>query len=739
MNNQTSGMAGMDGVQIDMKAIVVRIWRQKYRIIFVTLILNIVVYAALLFAPRLYESSASVLVEPRSSVFSRAANDLGNTTGSVADAVLMSSQVELLQSPDLLLRVVRSEKLVDNSEFNGSSKSMLDPLFSLLSRTKTQHNAEQIALANLAGALTVIQQRDSRVISILVRTRDRNLSARLANAIAKAHVNRRAELSINDTADATKWLQTEIGKLRISVVNAQAAVANFKIDNNLFSGLNNTSLVNQQLSSIASQITNAKERRDTARSRVTLIRAMIKSGQPIDGVADVRDSAVIQRLSEEKGRLAGERAQLLATLLPNHPQVKALSAQISEINKQILIEGRRVADALEAEAQVEQTLIASLQDELARVKVQASSAATSSVRLQALEREAQAQSDLLQTYLLRYRDASARTDAGAALPDVRVITIAMPGLKAVSPKTSLIMIAVTIVSLSVQIGAVFFAELGTPVPLVSVAADEDENENEDENEEATRDRRPDPASIAPASIEPAPIAPAPIAPDIADIRVPVPSVLGPSPIPVVREKPPASISASGETANEAQNGQDLDANMFALSEAVRAGGERLVIISALDDDADCASAGKRLLDEVMSARVRVGVVDAASAIVSDKPGISDLAADMVEFGEIVFSSEDGDLVEVYWGTRPEIANDSPKPLTLIKALGDICQVVVVFAGRADDGAALALFSGADAALVLVAGAPIDARQETAALKEATALGFERSRLVVAPMQKTNAA
>jgi len=732
MNNQTSGMAGMDGVQIDMKAIVAEIWRHKYRIIFVTVILNIVVYAALLFAPRLYESSASVLVEPRSSVFSRAANDLGNTTGSVADAVLMSSQVELLQSPDLLLRVVRSEKLVDIAEFNGSSKSVLDPLFSLLGRSKTPRDIEQIALANLAGALTVIQQRDSRVISILVRTRDRNLSARLANAIAKAHVNRRAELSINDTADATKWLQTEIGKLRISVVNAQAAVANFKIDNNLFSGLNNTSLVNQQLSSIASQITSAKERRDTARSRVTLIRAMINSGQSIDGVADVRDSAVIQRLSEEKGRLAGERAQLLATLLPNHPQVKALSAQISEINKQILIEGRRVADALEAEAQVEQTLIASLQDELARVKVQASSAATSSVRLQALEREAQAQSDLLQTYLLRYRDASARTDAGAALPDVRVITIAMPGLRAVSPKTKLIMIAVTIVSLAVQVGAIFFAELGAPVPLVSVAPNEDENKEEDEKD--VQDRRAQPV---------------PLAPDVPDVVVPIPNVLGATSARAGKEKSVEPISAkplsakppstNNKTANKTESGQELAANMFALSEAVQAGGERLVIISALDDGADCASAGKLLLDDVMSAGMRVGVVDAASAIVSEKPGISDLAADMVEFGEVVFSSEEGDLFEVYWGTRPEIADNSPKPLTLIKALGDICQVVVVFAGRADAAAGLALFSGAEAALVLVAGAPLDAGQKTSAINEATALGFERSRLVVAPMQKINVA
>ena len=42
-----------------------------------------------------------------------------------------------------------------------------------------------------------------------------------------------------------------------------------------------------------------------------------ETGQPIEGVADVQDSVVIQRLSEEKARLQGEKAQRSATLLAN--------------------------------------------------------------------------------------------------------------------------------------------------------------------------------------------------------------------------------------------------------------------------------------------------------------------------------------------------------------------------------------------------------------------------------------
>ncbi|NOZ32912.1 MAG: GumC family protein, partial [Alphaproteobacteria bacterium] len=669
-------------------------------------------------------SSASVLVEPRDSVFSRAANDSGNRTSAIADGVLMSSQVELIQSDDLLLRVVRSEKLVDVAEFNGSAKSLFDPLFAALGRSKTVRDVERRALGYLSGAVTVIQQRDSRIISILVRTRDRDLSARIANAIAVAHVNRRAELSIDDTADASKWLETEIGKLRVSVVAAQAAVAAFRIDNDLFSGPNNTSLLEQQLSNIATQITTAQERRNTAISRATLIRSMIDAGQPIDGVADVRSSAVIQRLSEQMGRLQGERAQLLATLLPNHPRVQALSAQISETSKQIMLEGRQVADALEAEAQIEQTLIASLKDDLTRAKLEASSATTASVRLEELQREAEAQNALLQTYLIRYRDASARTDAGAVLPDVRVIGVARPALSPVSPKTSLILVAVIMVSLAVQVGSIVFAGLGVPISLAPVQREQRPQAQTGEEQQDQGEQRGLAAEAAQAA-EPelSGLADEPETPDLVD------DASHDDPL----------IYADDQSTNTSGAATDAETDVSSLLSSLSAGEESLVLIAALDRDADCASVGRLVVDDVMHKGFRVAVVDASSANISRKRGISDLSADLVDFGEVIFSSEEGDLIEVYWGTRPAINESSDKPLTLIKALGDICEIVVVFAGNADAAAGLALFSGVEGAVVLVAGAPLDAGARRSAINQAAALGFERSRVVVAGAQKSKIA
>ena len=91
--------------RIDVAAVLGAVVRRLPRIILVTLVLLAVTFAVLLFVPRLYESSASILVEARSNVYSLAANEVAPVS-SGTDAGVVSSQIELIQSRDTLLKVI---------------------------------------------------------------------------------------------------------------------------------------------------------------------------------------------------------------------------------------------------------------------------------------------------------------------------------------------------------------------------------------------------------------------------------------------------------------------------------------------------------------------------------------------------------------------------------------------------------------------------------------------------------
>ncbi|HHY50730.1 MAG TPA: hypothetical protein GYA10_13395, partial [Alphaproteobacteria bacterium] len=429
------------------------------RILVVTLVALGITFVVLLFVPRLYESTSAVLVEQRTNAATASPAATAAQGPSIPVEAMMSSQIELIKSRDTLLGVIDSENLRSEPEFTGVGFSPVTLLMQLMGRKPEPRSIDETVLENLNERLSVVRERDSAVISINVRSANPELAARLANAIAAAHVKRRAELSLADTAEASHWLEQEIARLRVKVHEAEAAVANYRSENDLFTGTDNTSILNQQLTAISAQITEAQERKNAAQSRANLIRELIASGQPLDGVQDVRNSVVIQQLSQTKATLQGELAQRSSTLLPNHPTIKALVAQIAEIEDQITNEARRVADALEAEAKIEGDLEQSLRDDLTRAKLSVSDAAKDSVTLEGLQREAKAQRDLLESYLLRYSDATSRTNAGSALPDVRQITFAAPSVTPASPKTALILGAVGFIALALQIGGILFGEL----------------------------------------------------------------------------------------------------------------------------------------------------------------------------------------------------------------------------------------------------------------------------------------
>jgi succinoglycan biosynthesis transport protein ExoP len=743
--------------RIDIGAMLGAVLSRWKRILIVTLVALGVTFVVLLFVPRMYESSAGLLVEERANAVTRGPNEQPGGQPSIPVEAMMASQIELIRSRDTLLAVIDSQNLRSQPEFTGAGFSPLMPIMQLIGRKPEPRSVDETVLENLNQRLSVVRERDSSVISVNVLSQSPELAASIANAIAEAHVRRRTELSLADTAEASVWLEQEIERLRIKVQQADDAVANYRVENDLFTGTENTSILDQQLTAISSQITAAQERKNAALSRANLIRELLAAGQPIDGVQDVRNSVGIQQLTQTKATLQGELAQRSSTLLPNHPTIKALVAQLAEIEDQITNEARRVADALDAEARIESEVEASLRDDLARMKVSVSTQTRDSVTLEGLQREAKAQRDLLESYLLRYSDAVSRTDAGSALPDVRQITLAAPSVTPASPKTGLILGAVGFVTLALQIGGILFGELMSgralserqtyrqvrddefeslpeEPPVVHDLFDPPANDQHapdldpddkpelfseasetllDEDEEAELDELASPPVASP----PVPATPAVAAAPIAASSAPQqPARSEPKPEP----RPDPAI---GENALELSN----------LSADIAIGRVRVVMLAALTSNRDCDLVAETLIADALRRGLSVVRIDAGSGRVSVEPGLTDLSADRASFGDVVHRVRDG-LAEVPWGHLPALERRSLRPVTLIEALTDIYEIVIVTTGRIGMTSSLPIFAGVPCRLVLV-GEPHPAREAIeAAVEDAANLGYEVGQFVH-PLQR----
>src|SRR5690606_19599869 len=172
-----------------------------------------------------------------------------------------------------------------------------------------------------------------------------------------------------------------------------------------------------------------------------------------------------------------------------------------------------------------------------------------------------------------------------------------------------------------------------------------------------------------------------------------------------------------------------------LAADIAIGRVRIVILAALGSFRDVETVADTLVRSAMERGLSVATIDAGSVRLSAEPGLSDLAADKASFGDVVHKVTEG-LAAVPWGQQDVLERRSMKPVTLIEALTDIYEVVIVKTGRLGVASTLPVFSGVDCRLVLVTGEHADREAVRSALAEAATLGYEVGQMVSAPAQRS---
>jgi succinoglycan biosynthesis transport protein ExoP len=188
---------------------------------------------------------------------------------------------------------------------------------------------------------------------------------------------------------------------------------------------------------------------------------MIQSGRMLD-ISEVANNELIRRLSEQRATLSAQMALEGRTLLPQHPRMKELVAQLADLDKQIRLAAEKTVRGLENDAKIAGSRVESVQAALDEQKKTSSLGNEKEVQLRALERDAKAARDQLEAYLAKYREASARDDDKAVPPDARVIARALvPSTPSFPKKIPIISIA-TLGTLVLAMAGVMAKELAFP-------------------------------------------------------------------------------------------------------------------------------------------------------------------------------------------------------------------------------------------------------------------------------------
>src|SRR5579883_275119 len=576
--------------ELDVRALGRALWRRKLSIIVPTIIVTALAAIAVHVITPKYKSSAAILYEGRENIFLRPDADKATADRGPADEFALTSQVQLILSRELALQVIKKLKLGEKPEFDPVLKGIPPWKYALimtgLLRDPLKQTAEERVLESYYERLTAFPIDRSRVITIEFTSEDPKLAARAVDAVADGYLELQQQARQQSTTEASQWLQNRIDKLQPRVEAAEAQVEAYRSRTNLVLGTNNTTLSSQQLGEFNSQLALARAQKADAETRARIIRDMLKGGGPIEA-SDVLNSDLIRRLSEQRITLRAQLAEQSATLLDNHPRIRELKAQIADLDGQIRSEAEKLARSFENDAKIADGRVTALSQNLDELKRQAATTNEQDVQLRALERNAKSLRDLLESYLAKYREATARDTIGSAPPDTRIISRAVVSNTPYFPKKLPTILVAMLATMVISAGFVTTGEL-------------------------MRQPAAPPAPLAPATAAVA-----------ADLGIP------PSRVSLAVTHPALGVPLRAI--------DDLAANLRAAGEA----GGRIAVFGAARNVGTTLSAVT--LARALSRSARVILLDLAvgapnlAAIAADAhaPGVAEIARGMASFGDVI--------------------------------------------------------------------------------------------------------
>ncbi|HRK24476.1 MAG TPA: Wzz/FepE/Etk N-terminal domain-containing protein, partial [Beijerinckiaceae bacterium] len=403
-----------------------------------------------------YTGEARVFLENRENYFTRPDKDSRGSEQAM-DSEGVQSQVQMVMSRDLALRVIKKLDLASREEFDSVKKevSTLRRVLSLLGLAKDPlaNSPEERVLENYYDRLLVLNVGKSRVISVEFSSRDPELAYKTANAIAEEYIALQRDAKKSTTQGASAWLGQAIEPLRAKVAEAEAKVEAFRAQNGLLIGASNATIATQQLGEMNTQMSNARSMQSDLQAKAKIIREALKSGRIFE-TSEVVNNELVRRLLEQRVAMKTQIALEERSLLPGHPRMKELNAQLSDLESQIRTAAERTARTLENDARVAGARLQSLQSEFEAQKKTSANANEHEVQLRALEREARALRENYEQYLTKYRDSLSRDSDAAAPADARIISRAVLPMLPAFPKKVPIILFSTLATMVLAIGII---------------------------------------------------------------------------------------------------------------------------------------------------------------------------------------------------------------------------------------------------------------------------------------------
>ncbi|TCU78227.1 succinoglycan biosynthesis transport protein ExoP [Bradyrhizobium sp. R2.2-H] len=417
----------------------------------------VIVYLAT--AQPMYTANARIMMDTRQA---QVLDKDSNASSALIDTGYVDSQVEIINSDDLILSVVRRLKLTEDPEFNGSSPGLLSLIIGKVTspfgsrEPASQERIEHAVVEQIQKNLRTERVLATYVLSLSYRSRSPDKAAKIANAIANAYLVGALEAKYQSTKRATEWLQQRSLELSEQATASDRAVQTFKAEHNIV-GTSRGLMSEQQLSDLNTQLVQARAATAEAKARLDRIDAISDQDLAQPTVTDALNNAVITRLRAQYLDLQAQYADWSRRYGKQHLAAVNLANKMEELRKNIADELRRIGDAYRSDYEIAKSREASLEKNVKELVAQAGHTGQAEVKLRDLESAADTYRNLYNNFLEKLQ--SATQNQSFPLSEARLISTAAKPDRKSSPRTVLALVGGLVGGLCLGFGVAFAREL----------------------------------------------------------------------------------------------------------------------------------------------------------------------------------------------------------------------------------------------------------------------------------------
>lgn len=270
----------------------------------------------------------------------------------------LNTQLEIIQSRAVALKVVKQLKLVDDPEVQ---KYWLED-------TDGQGSIEDWLANGLLKWLKAEVGRDNSIITLTYSAPDPERAAARANAFAHAYVHTNLELRVAPAKEASEWFGGQIAYLKENLEKAQAKLSNYQRSKGIISADDRFDVENTRLAELSGQLAIAQSQAIDAVSRKRQLDQYFREGRSAEALPDAVGNSLINSLKQQLSGAEAKLTQLAGQLGKNHPEFQRSSAEVEQIRRQLNVELETLATSIANTARIAQAKEADLRAAVATQK-----------------------------------------------------------------------------------------------------------------------------------------------------------------------------------------------------------------------------------------------------------------------------------------------------------------------------------------------------------------------------------